>query len=151
MKKLLVIAGVLLSVSSYGQEKKSFHPTIGLLGGFTSNQLNPSMMGGAWAKFNKIGIEFKRGGLRDGDDVNTGTFNNLGVFLPIFNITKDKDANVFLSTGAQFVENDGKKSKNPYMGVGIDFSFGVDKKAVIRTEIQFSKVSTFGIGLGYKF
>jgi len=151
MKKLLVIAGLLLSVASYGQDKKSFHPTIGLLGGFTSNELNPSMMGGAWAKFKKVGIEFKRGGLRDDDNASVGTFNNFGIFLPIFNIRNNKDANVFLSTGAQFVENDGKKSKNPYVGVGIDFSFGLDNRATIRTEYQISKISTVGMGIGYKF
>ncbi len=151
MKKLLVIAGVLLSCVSYGQDKKSFHPTIGLLGGFTTKELNPSMMGGAWVKFKKVGIEFKRGGLRDDDNVSTGTFNNFGMFLPIFNIRNNKDANVFLSTGAQFVENDGKKSKKPYVGVGIDFSFGPDNKAVVRTEYQISKISTVGMGIGYKF
>jgi hypothetical protein len=57
--------------------------------------------------------------------------------------------------GGQLADNittkGSKKSNNPYAGFGIDFSFGPDNRAIIRTEYQISKISTFGMGVGYKF
>ena len=169
MKKLLVlIAGVLLSVSSYGQsefDSKSIHPTIGGFSGFRiTNGLSVNY--GGWVDFGKIGIEFNRG-VSVGDEDPTSfikgttnvytagsTFNNLGIFITPFSLGKNGDANIFVSAGAQFVEDittSGiKKYKNPYAGFGIDFSFGYDNRAVIRTELQFSKISTISMGLGYK-
>jgi hypothetical protein len=169
MKKLLVIAGVLLSFVSYGQDKtnQKLIYSIGGVSGFTTNSLNPSMIFGGWVNFGKVGIEFKRG-MTLGDEyvidfVNgnpkaytiSSSFRNLGVFVPIFNIKNNKDANVFVSAGGQFVEDitttGNKKSQKPYIGVGIDFSFGFDNRATVRTEYQISKISTIGMGIGYKF
>jgi hypothetical protein len=57
--------------------------------------------------------------------------------------------------GGQFADDittkGNKKSHNPYAGFGIDFSFGPDNRAIIRTEYQISKISTVGMGVGYKF
>jgi len=167
MKKLLVIAGVLLSCVSYGQDKTNRKPiyAIGGVSGFTTNSQNPSMIFGGWVNFGKVGIEFKRGMTMGDEDftnlitTNThtisSTFRNLGVFVPIFNINNNKDANVFVSAGGQFVEDitttGNKKYQKPYVGFGIDFSFGPDNRAVVRTEYQISKISTVGLGVGYKF
>lgn len=167
MKKLLVIAGVLLSSVSYGQDKTNQKViyTIGGVSGFTTNRLNPSMIYGGWVNFGKVGIEFKRGmTLGDEDATNfingktytiSSSFRNLGVFVPMFNINNNKNANVFVSAGGQFVDDitttGNRKYQKPYVGVGIDFYFGEDKKGMIRTECQISKISTIGLGVGYKF
>ena len=167
MKKLLVIVGVLLSYVSYGQDKTNRKPiyTIGGVSGFTTNSQNPSMIFGGWINFGKIGIEFKRGmTLGDEDFTNltstnthtiSSTFRNIGAFVPLFNISHHRDATVFVSAGGQFVEDitttGNKKYQKPYVGVGIDFSFGPDNRAIIRTEYQISKISTVGMGIGYKF
>jgi hypothetical protein len=62
---------------------------------------------------------------------------------------------VFVSAGGQFVDDitttGNKKYQKPYVGVGVDFSFGPDNRATIRTEYQISKISTIGLGVGYKF
>ena len=167
MKKLLVIAGVLLSSLSYGQDKhnhKLIH-TIGGVSGFTTNSQNPSMIFGGWVDFGKVGIEFKRGmTLGDEDFTNltntnthtiSSTFRNLGIFVPLFSISRHRDATVFVSMGGQLTDNittkGNKKSNSPYGGFGIDFSFGPDNRAIIRTEYQISKISTVGMGVGYKF
>ena len=181
MKKLLVlITGVLLSVSSYGQSEfdyKPIHPTIGGLSGFTvGNSL--SINYGGWIDFGRIGIEFRQGAQASNENptnfingVTAGgnprsnavaeyytagsSFTNLGVFIVPFVLDKNETINVFVSAGAQFVEDittSGiKKSQKPYAGFGVDFNFGYDNRAVIRTEVQFSKISTIGMGLGYKF
>ena len=170
MKKLLVlIAGVLLSVSSYGQSEfnyKPIHPTIGGLSGFTiTNGLSVNY--GGWVDFGKIGIEFRRGAEASNENPTNfingkastytagSSFTNLGIFITPFTLDKNEVVNIFVSAGAQFVEDittSGiKKSQNPYAGFGIDFSFGYDNRAVVRTEVQFSKISTIGMGLGYKF
>ena len=169
MKKLLLITALLLSVSLYGQDKtnQKLIYTIGGVSGFTTNSQNPSMIFGGWVNFGKIGIEVKQGMIINDDvpiNYNNGkietftassSFRNLGIFVPIFNISKHKDATVFVSMGGQFADDittsGNKKSHNPYAGFGIDFSFGPDNKAIIRTEYQISKISTIGIGFGYKF
>jgi|LakMenEpi03Aug12_release.lakeMendotaPanAssembly.Ray.scaffolds.fasta_scaffold06996_32 hypothetical protein len=167
MKKLLLISALLLSVSLYGQEKNNHKLiyAIGGVSGFTTNSQNPSMIFGGWVDFGKIGIEFKRGmTLGDEDFTNltntnthtiSSTFRNLGVFVPLFNISRHRDATVFVSMGGQFADDittkGNKKSHNPYAGFGIDFSFGPDNRAIIRTEYQISKISTVGMGVGYKF
>ena len=167
MKKLLVIAGVLLSCVSYGQDKTNRKPiyTIGGVSGFTTNSQNPSMIFGGWINFGKIGIEFKRGmTLGDEDFTNltttnthtiSSTFRNIGAFVPLFNISRHRDATLFVSMGGQFADDittkGNKKSHNPYAGFGIDFSLGPDNRATIRTEYQISKISTVGLGVGYKF
>jgi hypothetical protein len=169
MKKLLVIAALLLSFVSYGQDKTNHKLLykIGGVSGFTTNSLNPSMIFGGWVDFGKVGIEFKRGMTLGDEDAtnfingNTNTytlsssFRNVGVFVPLFNIRNNKDAIVFASAGGQFVEDitttGNKRYQKPYVGFGIDFLFGYEDRAVIRAEYQISRISTVGMGVGYKF
>jgi len=167
MKKLLLIAAVLLSVSLYGQDRRNqkLIYTIGGVSGFTTNSQNPSMIFGGWVDFGKVGFEFKRGmTLGDEDFTNltstnthtiSSSFRNVGIFVPLFNISRYRDAVMFVSMGGQFADDittkGNTKSHNPYAGFGIDFSFGPDDKAVVRAEYQISKISTVGMGIGYKF
>lgn len=167
MKKLLLISALLLSVSLYGQNRhnQKLIYTIGGMSGFTTNSPNPSMIFGGWVDFGKVGFEFKRGmTLGDEDFTNltagntytiSSSFRNVGIFVPLFNISRYRDAIAFVSMGGQFSDDittkGNTKSNSPYAGFGIDFSFGPDDKAVVRAEYQISKISTVGMGIGYKF